>query len=34
MLPLVKNTIKNLLENVINDGLIDKKLFNFNKSKK
>jgi hypothetical protein len=30
----IKNTIKNLLENVINDGLIDKKLFNFNKSKK
>ena len=29
----IKNTIKNLLENVINDGLIDKKLFNFNKSK-
>ena len=30
----IKNTIKNLLEYVINDGLIDKKLFNFNKSKK
>ena len=30
----IKNTIKNLLEYVINNGLIDKKLFNFNKSKK
>lgn len=30
----IKNTIKILLEYVINDGLIDKKLFNFNKSKK
>jgi hypothetical protein len=30
----IKNTIKNLLEDVVNDGLIDKKLFNFHKSKK
>jgi len=30
----VKNIIKNLLEDVVNDGLTDKKLFNFHKSKK
>ena len=30
----IKNTIKNLLEDVIDDSLIDKKLFNFHKSKK
>jgi hypothetical protein len=30
----IKNTIKNLLVDVVNDGLIDKKLFNFHKSKK
>lgn len=30
----IKNTIKNLLEDVIDGSLIDKKLFNFNKSKK
>ena len=30
----IKNAIKNLLEDVVNDGLIDKKLFNFHKSKK
>ena len=30
----IKNTIKNLLEGVVNEGLIDKKLFNFHKSKK
>ncbi len=30
----IKNTIKNLLEDVIDNSLIDKKLFNFNKSKK
>jgi hypothetical protein len=30
----IKNTIKNLLMDVVNDGLIDKKLFNFHKSKK
>ncbi len=30
----VKNNIKDILMNVIDDGLIDKKLFNFYKSKK
>ena len=30
----IKNTIKNLLEDVIDGSLIDKKLFNFHKSKK
>ena len=30
----IKNIIKNLLVDVVNDGLIDKKLFNFHKSKK
>jgi hypothetical protein len=30
----VKNIIKNLLEDVVNDGLTDKKLFIFHKSKK
>jgi hypothetical protein len=30
----IKNLIKNLLEDVVNDGLTDKKLFNFHKSKK
>ena len=30
----IKNTVKNLLEDIINNSLIDKKLFNFNKSKK
>jgi hypothetical protein len=30
----IKNTIKNLLEDIVNDSLIDKKLFNFHKSKK
>ena len=30
----IKNTIKNLLEDVIDASLIDKKLFNFHKSKK
>jgi hypothetical protein len=30
----IKNTIKDLLENIIEEGLIDKKLFVFHKSKK
>jgi hypothetical protein len=30
----IKNSIKNILENIIVEGLNDKKLFNFNKSKK
>ena len=30
----VKNLIKEILENVVENGLSDKKLFNFNKSKK
>lgn len=30
----IKNSIKNILESVIDEGLNDKKLFNFNKSKK
>ena len=30
----IKNSIKNILENVVDEGLNDKKLFNFNKSKK
>ena len=30
----IKNTVKNLLEDIVNDSLIDKKLFNFHKSKK
>ena len=30
----IKNSIKNILENVVDGGLDDKKLFNFNKSKK
>jgi hypothetical protein len=30
----IKNSIKNILESIIEDGLNDKKLFNFNKSKK
>jgi len=30
----IKNTVKNLLEDIIDDGLVDKKLFNFHKSKK
>ena len=30
----MKNTIKDLLENIIDEGLIDKKLFVFHKSKK
>jgi hypothetical protein len=30
----IKNTIKDLLENIIDEGLIDKKLFVFHKSKK
>ena len=30
----IKNTIKNLLEDAIDGSLIDKKLFNFHKSKK
>ena len=30
----IKNTLKNLLEEIIEDSLIDKKLFNFHKSKK
>jgi hypothetical protein len=29
-----ENSIKNILENVVDEGLSDKKLFNFNKSKK
>lgn len=30
----IKSSIKNILENVVDGGLDDKKLFNFNKSKK
>jgi len=30
----IKNSIKNILESIIDEGLNDKKLFNFNKSKK
>ena len=30
----IKNTISNLTESLIDNGLLDKKLFNFNKSKK
>ena len=30
----IKNIIKDLLENVIDNGLSDKKLFNFNVNKK
>ena len=30
----IKNSIKNILEDVVDGGLDDKKLFNFNKSKK
>ena len=30
----IKNTVKDILLSVINDGLTDKKLFNFYKSKK
>ena len=30
----VKNIIKNLMETIVDEGLNDKKLFNFNKSKK
>ena len=30
----IKNTVKNLLEDIIDGSLIDKKLFNFHKSKK
>jgi hypothetical protein len=31
---IVKNEVKNILFNIIEDGLVDKKLFNFYKSKK
>jgi hypothetical protein len=30
----IKNNVKNILTSIIDDGLNDKKLFNFNKSKK
>jgi hypothetical protein len=30
----IKNSIKDIMETIIDEGLIDKKLFNFNKTKK